>query len=139
MEEEAPVPDVASPGQVQVQIPDHRFEILYSDQAFVSHTPVGFTIDFAQLTPQVAVSRVVARVGMSATHLKLLVHVLAENLEHYEKQFGPVSITPEMVQQHQQPAHHIGFQPDHRRVTDPGHVDPSKPPPAPGAPPPPKQ
>jgi hypothetical protein len=139
MEEEAPVPDVASPGQVQVQIPDHRFEILYSDQAFVSHTPVGFTIDFAQLTPQVAVSRVVARVGMSATHLKLLVHVLAENLEHYEKQYGAVAITPEMVQQHQQPAHHIGFQPDHRRVTDPGHVDPSQPPPAPGGARPPKQ
>ncbi|MEA2682699.1 MAG: hypothetical protein QOK05_1027 [Chloroflexota bacterium] len=129
MEQEVPTPDVPT-GQVQVQIPDHRFEVLYSDQAFVSHSPVGFTIDFAQLTPQLAVSRVVARVGMSATHLKLLVRVLSENLQHYEEHYGPVAITPEMVEQHAQPTHHIGFQPSpQRREGEAGH------PAAPGGPP----
>jgi hypothetical protein len=122
MDSEAPTPDVEPSGQVQVQIPEQRFEILYSDQAFVSHTPVGFTIDFAQLTPQVLVSRVVARVGMSPTHLKLLVRVLAENLQHYESEYGSVAITQEMVQHHGQPAHHIGFQPTpQRREGEPGH------------------
>src|SRR4030081_3928720 len=113
-DDEAPMPDVSPQGQVQVQIPDHRFEVLYSDQAFISHTPVGFTLDFAQLTPQVGISRVVARGGMSATHLKLLVHVLSENLERYEAQFGKVQITTEMMEQHRIPAHHIGFQPSRR-------------------------
>src|SRR4030081_3712531 len=110
-DDEAPMPDVSPQGQVQVQIPDHRFEVLYSDQAFISHTPVGFTLDFAQLTPQVGISRVVARVGMSATHLKLLVGVLSENLKHFEAQYGAVNLTPEMVQQHEVSTHHIGFQP----------------------------
>ena len=111
-EDSPPAPDVPATGQIQVQIPEPRFEVLYSDQAFVSHTPVGFTLDFAQLTPQLGISRVVARVGMSATHLKLLVGVLSENLNHFEEQYGVVNVTAAMVQQHEQAAHHIGFQPD---------------------------
>ena len=107
-----PSPDLPLGGQIQVQIPEPRFEVLYSDQAFVSHTPVGFTLDFAQVTPQLGISRVVARVGMSATHLKLLVGVLAENLKHFEAQYGEVAVTPAMVQQHEQTSHHIGFQPE---------------------------
>jgi hypothetical protein len=111
-EDSAPTPDLPAGGQIQVQIPEPRFEVLYSDQAFVSHTPVGFTLDFAQVTPQLGLSRVVARVGMSATHLKLLVGVLTENLKHFEAQYGVVNVTPAMVQQHEQTAHHIGFQPE---------------------------
>jgi Protein of unknown function (DUF3467) len=115
----APTPDLAAGGQVQVQIPEQHFEVLYSDQAFVSHTPVGFTLDFAQLTPQVGLSRVVARVGMSATHLKLLVGVLSENLKHFEAQYGVVNVTQEMAQQHEVSSHHIGFQPAPETVADP--------------------
>jgi hypothetical protein len=110
-QDSAPTPDLPVGGQIQVQIPEQRFEVMYSDQAFVSHTPVGFTLDFAQVTPQIGISRVVARVGMSATHLKLLVGVLSENLKHFEEQYGVVNVTPAMVQQHEQASHHIGFQP----------------------------
>ncbi len=109
--ETAPTPDLPAGGQIQVQIPEQRFEVLYSDQAFVSHSPVGFTLDFAQVTPQLGMSRVVARVGMSATHLKLLVNVLTQNLTHFEELYGPVNVTPAMVQQHEQATHHIGFHP----------------------------
>jgi hypothetical protein len=111
MSEDPPSPDVQPGGQIQVQIPEPHFDIYYSDQAFVSHTPVGFTLDFAQLTPQVGLSRVVARVGLSPLHLKLLVSALAENLQRYEAQFGQIPVTAAMMEQHQQPAHHIGFQP----------------------------
>ncbi|MEA2644947.1 MAG: hypothetical protein QOE92_30 [Chloroflexota bacterium] len=109
---EPPEVDVQPPGQVQVNIPEQHFDILYSDQAFVSHTPVGFTIDFAQLSPQLGISRVIGRVGLSPLHLKLLVRVLSENLQHYESRYGTVPVTQEMLEQHQQPAKHIGFQPD---------------------------
>src|SRR2546422_519238 len=98
-EEETPTADVQAAAQVQVQIPEPHFDILYSDQAFVSHTPVGFTLDFAQLTPQAGLSRVVARVGLSPLHLKLLVRVLTDNLERYEAQFGVVPVTKEMLEQ----------------------------------------
>lgn len=114
-EDSAPTPDLPVGAQIQVQIPEQRFEVMYSDQAFVSHTPVGFTLDFAQVTPQIGISRVVARVGMSATHLKLLVGVLSQNLKHFEEQYGPVNVTPAMVQQHEQATHHIGFQPEPER------------------------
>jgi hypothetical protein len=118
-EDSPPTADVRAAGQIQVQIPEPRFEVMYSDQAFVSHTPVGFTLDFAQLTPQLGISRVVARVGMSATHLKLLVGVLNENLKHFEEQYGAVNVTAAMVQQHEQATHHIGFQPDLDREAKP--------------------
>lgn len=113
-QDNSPIPDGAPAAPVQVQIPDHRFEVLYSDQAFISHSPVGFTLDFAQLTPQVGISRVVARVGMSAAHLKLLISALTENLQRHEAQFGTVAVTAAMLEQHQQPANHIGFQPGQR-------------------------
>jgi hypothetical protein len=108
---DTPAADVPQP-QVQVQIPEQHFDILYSDQAFVSHTPVGFTIDFAQFTPQASLSRVVARIGLSPLHLKLLLGALTENLQRYEAQFGEVPVTSAILEQHQSPAQHIGFQPD---------------------------
>ncbi|HEV3233503.1 MAG TPA: DUF3467 domain-containing protein [Candidatus Dormibacteraeota bacterium] len=111
-EADVPSSDVAAPSEINVQIPEPHFDILYSDQAFISHTPVGFTLDFAQLTPQAGLSRVVARVGMSPLHLKLLVRVLSDNLKRDEAEFGEVSVTKEMMEQHQARAHHIGFQPD---------------------------
>lgn len=111
-EEEQPSADVPAQRQVQIQIPEPHAEIAYSDQAFVYFTPVGFTLDFAQLTPQIGISRIVSRVGMSATHLKLLVQVLSENLDRYESQFGAVQVTPQMVEQHVHQRQGIGFHRD---------------------------
>jgi hypothetical protein len=104
--------DVPGPQQVQVQIPDQHADVMYSDQAFISYTPVGFTLDFAQLTPQVGMSRIVSRIGMSPIHLKLLVQVLGQNLARYEQQYGAVAITQQMVDQHTPPHQHIGFRPE---------------------------
>ncbi len=119
-EETTPVaPDVPSQTPVQVQIPEQNATIAYSDQAFVYFTPVGFTLDFAQLTPQANMSRIVSRVGMSATHLKLLVQVLADNLQRYEQQFGEVRVTPQMVEQHPSVHHAIGFHPNAAREGSP--------------------
>jgi hypothetical protein len=111
-EADVPSSDVQAPSEINVHIPEPHFDILYTDQAFISHTPVGFTLDFAQLTPQASLSRVVARVGLSPLHLKLLVRVLTDNLQRYEAHFGEIAVTQEMMEQHQARAHHIGFQPD---------------------------
>ena len=105
-------PDVPAPAPVQVQIPEQHSDILYSDQAFVFFTPVGFNIDFAQLTPQAGMTRVVARVGMSPVHVKLLLQVLSTNFARYEKEFGPVQVTPQMVEEHNRPHQPLGFRPD---------------------------
>lgn len=124
-EDLTPKPDVPGPTSLQIQIPEQHFEVFYSDQAMVTHTPVGFTLDFAQMTPQAQLSRVVARVGMSPAHLKLLIKVLTDNLAGYEKQFGVVEVTPQMIEQHEAPTHHIGFQPgppaDPHHEHEPGH------------------
>jgi len=105
--------DVPPPANVQVQIPEPHADVMYTDTAYVYFTPVGFTLDFAQLTPQVGLTRVVTRVGMSPAHLKLLVQALASNLERYEAQFGVVAVTPQMVAQHARGQQPLGFQPPH--------------------------
>ncbi len=61
-----------------------------------------------QSAPQVQVQ--IPEPCLSPIHLKLLVRVLRENLQRYESQFGEVPVTSEMLEQHQAPAHHIGFQ-----------------------------
>jgi hypothetical protein len=111
-EQRSPAVDVPAQQQLQVQVSEPHADVLYSDQAFISYTPVGFTLDFAQLTPQIGLSRIVSRVGMSPIHLKLLVQVLSQNLQKYEEQFGVVQITHQMVEQHSPPHQHIGFKPD---------------------------
>ena len=112
MSEEVPGPGPAPSVQLQVQVPEPHAEIAYSDQAFVYFTPVGFNLDFAQMMPQAGVSRVVARIGMSPTHAKLLVNVLAQNLQRFEETYGEIAVTTAMQEQHVPPAQHgIGFHP----------------------------
>jgi hypothetical protein len=99
----------AAQPQLQVHIPDPHADVAYCDQALVSYTAVGFTLDFAQMTPP-GVARVVSRVGMSPTHMKLLIQALQDNLGRYEQQFGAVQVTAQMAQEHREPRRGIGFQ-----------------------------
>jgi hypothetical protein len=82
--------------QLQVQIPEQHFEVLYSDQAFISFNAMGFVLDFAQHSAPLNLSRVVSRIGMSPVHLKLLTQVLMQNLQGYEQRFGEIVLHPQM-------------------------------------------
>ncbi|MHB8572024.1 MAG: DUF3467 domain-containing protein [Candidatus Dormibacteria bacterium] len=103
----AAAPAGPPPGpQINVQIPEQRFEILYSDQALLSFTPMGFVIDFAQLTVPLGVARVVSRIGMSPVHMKMLAQAAFQNVQAYESQFGEIVLQAG----HQEMHRSIGFQ-----------------------------
>lgn len=64
---------------VQVKIPDN-VSVLYSDSTFLTINEYGVVLDFAQRQGPTNQQKVVARVGMSHDHARVLVEKLANLL-----------------------------------------------------------
>ncbi len=80
-------------GQTQINIelpPD--LEAIYTNFAMIGHTPSEVIIDFVRLLPGSPRAKVQTRVLMTPMNAKLLLNALAENLERFEAQFGPIVI-----------------------------------------------
>ncbi|MCI0578847.1 MAG: DUF3467 domain-containing protein [Chloroflexi bacterium] len=87
-------PGQQPPGQQQrvtIEIPKD-LEAVYSNVAFISHTPAEMVLDFAQFLPRMPKGSVVARVIMSPMHAKMLQQALAQNVANYERQFGEIRL-----------------------------------------------
>lgn len=94
--------------KINVQIPNEKSDVLYSDQVFITSSPVGLVFDFGQFTPQMQTTKIVSRIGMSPLHAKMFLKVLEQNIASYEKQFSPLNITPQIQEELQ--SRNIGFQ-----------------------------
>jgi len=81
--------------QDQIQIPETSFNILYIDVAFATASPTGFVLDFGQKTPQLRITRIVSRIGMSPMHFKMFAKMLEGQLREFEARFGEIKISPE--------------------------------------------
>lgn len=102
--------------QININIDPDKIEAKYCDQAFISHNPFGFTIDFAQQIPQLNTIKIFSRVAMSPQHAKAFLEVFAENIKTYEKTFGSIELTKQM-KDHAKPQKPIGFQVDPEKPT----------------------
>jgi hypothetical protein len=102
---------------VQVKVQESASQVIYSDVVLINGSPMGFVLNFGQWAPEEpGLVRVYSRVGMSPNHLKLLAHLLAENVAGYESQFGEI-----VVGDHREAPHkHIGFEP-----VEPGSTTPA--------------
>ncbi|KKW22199.1 MAG: hypothetical protein UY65_C0030G0008 [Parcubacteria group bacterium GW2011_GWA2_51_12] len=79
--------------QIQLRIRDDEARGVYSNAMRVKHSKEEFCLDFLNIFPPLGA--VTARVIMSPGHLKRMLKALNENLDIYEKAFGPVDIAPE--------------------------------------------
>ena len=61
---------------IQVNLPGN-LSVLYSDSTFLTISPYGVVLDFAQQMGQTPTQSVVARIGMSKEHAKVLVEKLS--------------------------------------------------------------
>lgn len=95
--------------EFQIQIPETSASVLYSDQVMLTHSPVGLVLDFGQFTPQMKMTRIVARIGMSPLHAKLLMKALGDQINAYEKQFGEILVTKAAIDEVEK-GKTIGFQ-----------------------------
>jgi hypothetical protein len=86
-----PDPNQQQAKRIAIEIPKELEEV-YSNVAFISHTPAEIVLDFAQVLPRMPKGFVVSRVIMSPLHAKLLQHALAQNLANYERQFGEIKV-----------------------------------------------
>ena len=80
---------MADEREIPIKIPDDILRGVYANQMIVAHTREEFLLDFINLFPPGGV--VNARIIVSPGHLKRMIRALQDNLQRYEREFGPLS------------------------------------------------
>ena len=76
--------------QISIDISESVADGVYSNLAIISHSPSEFVIDFAQIVPAMQKAKVRSREIMTPQNAKHLFRALAENINKYESNFGPI-------------------------------------------------
>ncbi|MBI3610230.1 MAG: DUF3467 domain-containing protein [Nitrospirae bacterium] len=85
-------PQAGQPVQIQIEMDEQTAQGIYINLAMMAHTETEFTFDFIYLQPQQPKARVRARIISSPSHTKQLLLALQENIQKYEKAFGPIKV-----------------------------------------------
>ena len=80
------------PKQIQLELKPEVAKGSYSNLAIISHSQSEFVIDFAAMMPGLPKPEVQSRIVMVPEHCKRLLNALADNVNRYEAQFGPINI-----------------------------------------------
>jgi len=78
--------------RITVDLGEKEAEGIYSNLAFISHSPSEFIIDFARMLPGLPKSKVFSRIVMTPQNAKALQKTLAANLERYENSHGEIRL-----------------------------------------------
>lgn len=77
--------------QLSIDLPEDLAEGVYSNLAIITHSNSEFVVDFVRIVPNAPKARVKSRVILTPEHAKRLLSALADNVQKYEKQFGPIT------------------------------------------------
>lgn len=102
MSKEAQSGPPVSPVQLQIEMDEPTSQGVYVNLAMVGHTETEFTLDFIYAQPQQPKARVRARIISSPSHTKRFLLALQDNIQRYERAFGPIKAASE-------PEKKIGF------------------------------
>ncbi|MCQ2341484.1 MAG: DUF3467 domain-containing protein [Paludibacteraceae bacterium] len=78
--------------KLNINLTPEMAEGVYSNLAIISHSSSEFIIDFIRMMPGVKQANVKSRVILTPEHAKKLLFALQDNLDKYEKQFGPIQL-----------------------------------------------
>jgi hypothetical protein len=78
-----------APQEIKIKITDEILAGKYSNLMQISHTKDEFILDFFNIVPPQGIAT--ARIITSPGHMKRILKALQENIERYEKNFGPVN------------------------------------------------
>jgi len=79
------------PGQqINIEIADTEVQGIYSNFAFLTHSPAEFIVDFARILPGMKKAKVHSRIIMTPQHAKMLFNALESNIKKYEERFGEI-------------------------------------------------
>lgn len=76
--------------QLNIELPEDIAEGVYSNLAIIAHSNSEFVVDFVRIVPNAPKAKVKSRVILTPQHAKRLLTALADNVQKYEKQFGPI-------------------------------------------------
>jgi len=76
--------------KLEIKLDEDIAQGVYANLTVVNHNQSEFVIDFIFIQPQSTQAKVRSRVVTSPRHVKRLIQVLADNLNVYENNFGPV-------------------------------------------------
>ena len=76
--------------QIQINTGDEMMRGRYSNSLIVSHSPEEFIMDWLLNSP--SGTFLVSRIMVSPGSLKRIINALADNLEKYERQYGPIRV-----------------------------------------------
>lgn len=81
-----------NPNQIDIELSEEVAEGTYSNLAIISHSNSEFVVDFVRLLPGVPKAKVKSRIVLSPQHAKRLMMALGDNIEKFEKNFGPIKM-----------------------------------------------
>lgn len=85
----------SNPKNLNIELSEETAEGVYANLAMIAHSSSEFVIDFIRLMPGVPKAKVKSRIVITPEHAKRLLSALEENINKYEKTFGPVKQTEE--------------------------------------------
>lgn len=78
--------------KMEIIIEDKVAEGIYVNSANIMHNKAEVVVDFTRIVPPPGKIKVLSRIIMNPMHAKLLLKALTDNIDKYEKQFGPIQI-----------------------------------------------
>ena len=76
--------------QIQINTGDELMRGRYSNSLIVSHSPEEFILDWLLNSP--SGTFLVSRIMVSPGSLKRIISALVDNMEKYERQYGPIRV-----------------------------------------------
>ncbi|MBO6026028.1 MAG: DUF3467 domain-containing protein [Bacteroidales bacterium] len=90
--------DEKQKNQISIELTDEIAGGTYSNLAIITHSPTEFVLDFVSLMPGAPKAKVKSRIIMTPQHVKRLYNALADNINKFEKAFGPIKdVGTEMI------------------------------------------
>ncbi|MDE0979277.1 MAG: DUF3467 domain-containing protein [Flavobacteriales bacterium] len=76
--------------KLNIDLPEDQAQGTYSNLAVITHSPVEFVLDFAQVMPGMPKAQVRSRIILAPHHAKRLLQALNENVQRFENQHGTI-------------------------------------------------
>ena len=86
------------PFELKIQVDEKTAEGTYVNFLSVFHNQAEFVMDFGRIVPGRPEVNIMSRLMTNPIALKQIVQTLSENLERYERTFGPIPSEP-VIQQ----------------------------------------
>lgn len=76
--------------QINIELPEGLAEGTYSNLVMIAHSAEEFILDFIRVMPGLPKARVKSRIIVTPQHAKRFLRALADNIDRYEHNYGPI-------------------------------------------------